>query len=68
MNGKIEHLRKETKTIQKKKMKDSQMEILVLRNIWNKNSLDGLNSRMQMPEESISRLKHRPIEIIQSEK
>lgn len=43
------------------------MEILVLRNIWNKNSLDGLNSRMQMPEESISRLKDRPIEIIQSE-
>lgn len=45
------------------------MEIGELRNVILeiKNSLDGLNSRMQMTEGRVSRLEDRLIEIIQSE-
>lgn len=52
MNGKIHIHSRKIETV-KKQVKDFELKKY---NIWNKNSLDRLNSRMEMNEERISEL------------
>lgn len=64
MEEKMRHLRKETETIQK-----NQMEIFELKNTISeiRNSLNGLNSRMEMKEKRVHELEDRSIDMIYSE-
>lgn len=57
----MRHLRKETETIQK-----NQMEIFELKNTISeiRNSLNGLNSRMEMKEKRVHELEDRSIDMI----
>lgn len=61
MEEKMRHLRKETETIQK-----NQMEIFELKNTISeiRNSLNGLNSRMEMKEKRVHELEDRSIDMI----
>lgn len=60
----IGNIGKEVKSIKKYQMKILELKQIVIKT---KQSLNGLNNRLEMNEERISELKHESIEFIQSE-